>query len=464
MIAGGPDESVLEPRWGADGSLWFVSDRTDWWNLYRYTPGTDIATVVRIDAEIGVPPWQFGSARYAMLADGSVVFARPAPRIRRPRPPRSRRHGHRSGHAVLPGHGAARAAPTARVLVVAGSPTQEPGVHRIDSDRRRGRDAAPAARPRRRPRGSSRCPSTSAFPTDGGRTAHALFYPPAHPELDRAGGRAAAADRGDPRRPDGRGVAGVLDGRAVLDQPRVRRRRRQLRRLDGLRPRLPRGARRALGDRGRRRLPRRRPAPRPHRAGSTRSGSPSAAARRAGSPTLAALARDDTPFAAGADHFGVADLEALARDTHKFESRYLDRLVGPYPAARDVYVERSPIHHVDRLHPPADRAAGQRGRDRAARAERNDRRRAARAARSPSPTCSSRANSTASGARRTSAGRSTPSSPSTRRCWASTCPTARASSRWRSRTSEALPVAQLVKTGSRAHPRTLEVWARSALS
>src|SRR5262249_17764455 len=61
---------------------------------------------------------------------------------------------------------------------------------------------------------------------------------------------------------------------------------------------------------------------------------------------LACLAFRDT-FAAGADHFGVADLEALARDTHKFESRYLDTLVGPYPARRDLYVARSPIHHVD---------------------------------------------------------------------------------------------------------------------
>ena len=71
-----------------------------------------------------------------------------------------------------------------------------------------------------------------------------------------------------------------------------------------------------------------------------------------GYTTLAALARDDTPFAAGADHFGVADLEALARDTHKFESRYLDGLIGPYPDARDVYVARSPITHVDRLTRP----------------------------------------------------------------------------------------------------------------
>ena len=71
-----------------------------------------------------------------------------------------------------------------------------------------------------------------------------------------------------------------------------------------------------------------------------------------GYTTLAALARDDTPFAAGADHFGVADLEALARDTHKFESRYLDGLVGPYPEAREVYVERSPITHVERFASP----------------------------------------------------------------------------------------------------------------
>jgi dipeptidyl aminopeptidase/acylaminoacyl peptidase len=61
---------------------------------------------------------------------------------------------------------------------------------------------------------------------------------------------------------------------------------------------------------------------------------------------LAALAFRDT-FAAGGDHFGVADLEALATDTHKFESRYLDGLIGPYPEARDVYVERSPIHHLE---------------------------------------------------------------------------------------------------------------------
>jgi dipeptidyl aminopeptidase/acylaminoacyl peptidase len=64
-----------------------------------------------------------------------------------------------------------------------------------------------------------------------------------------------------------------------------------------------------------------------------------------GFTTLAALAQGDT-FAAGASHYGIADLEALAKDTHKFESRYLDRLIGPYPERRDLYVERSPITHL----------------------------------------------------------------------------------------------------------------------
>ena len=55
---------------------------------------------------------------------------------------------------------------------------------------------------------------------------------------------------------------------------------------------------------------------------------------------------------AGASYYGISDLEALARDTHKFESRYLDRLIGPYPDRADLYRARSPIHCVDRLSCP----------------------------------------------------------------------------------------------------------------
>ena len=70
-----------------------------------------------------------------------------------------------------------------------------------------------------------------------------------------------------------------------------------------------------------------------------------------GYTTLCALVFHDV-FAAGASFYGVADAEALAADTHKFESRYLDTLIGPYPEARDLYRERSPIHFAERLSCP----------------------------------------------------------------------------------------------------------------
>lgn len=77
LVAGGPDESVSEPCWQADGSLTFISDPTGWWNLYRWSPddGT-IESLVQIAADIGEPQWMLGLSRYALLADGRVVFAR----------------------------------------------------------------------------------------------------------------------------------------------------------------------------------------------------------------------------------------------------------------------------------------------------------------------------------------------------------------------------------------------------
>jgi dipeptidyl aminopeptidase/acylaminoacyl peptidase len=349
VIAGGPGESVTEPRWHPDGSLWFISDRSDWWNLYRFAPGADIATVVRMDAEIGVAPWVFGQARYAVLPDGSVVFAR-------------KRCGydglaHRSPDGTVTDLevpfsrvATVRAALDGTVVVVAGSPTQETGVHRVDVDfgvvetLRPPRDLGVDA-------GFVSVPEHVAFPSADGRTAYALFYPPAHPDLtgpegdlpplivEIHGGPTAAAEPvfstavqywtsrgfavvdvnyggstgyGRAFREELLGQWGVVD---VADCLAAARYLARMGRVDGARLTI--------------------------RGGSA-----------GGFTTLAALARDDTPFAAGADHFGVADLEALARDTHKFESRYLDRLVGPYPEARNVYVERSPIHHVDRLNRP----------------------------------------------------------------------------------------------------------------
>jgi dipeptidyl aminopeptidase/acylaminoacyl peptidase len=353
VVAGGPGESVLEPRWEPDGSLLFLSDRTDWWNLYRWTPGTDISPVVRLDAEIGEPAWAFGSARYAVLDDGRVVYAR-------------RRDGS-DGLAVREVDGelvdlevdfsaisAVRAAGPGAVVVIAGSPTAEPGVHRVDV-------TTSDVETLRAPRDLGLDPAGISVPehiqfgsVDGAgapRQAHAQFYPPASavacgpvdelpPLLVQIhGGPTAAAvpvlnlgvqywtsrgfavvdvdyggstGYGRTYREQLSGEWGVID---VGDCLAAARWLAEQGRVDGNRLCI--------------------------RGGSA-----------GGFTTLAALARDDTPFAAGADHFGVADLEALAAETHKFESRYLDRLVGPYPDTRDVYVERSPIHHVERFTRP----------------------------------------------------------------------------------------------------------------
>ena len=70
-----------------------------------------------------------------------------------------------------------------------------------------------------------------------------------------------------------------------------------------------------------------------------------------GFTVLMCLAVSDV-FAAGADYYGVADVEALALETHKFETRYLDGLIAPYPEGRDVYIERSPLTHLDSLSSP----------------------------------------------------------------------------------------------------------------
>jgi dipeptidyl aminopeptidase/acylaminoacyl peptidase len=196
-------------------------------------------------------------------------------------------------------------------------------------------------------------PEAIDFATSGGRTAHALFYPPANPET--AGPGAGKGDRppllvfihGGPTgaaRPmlqlgvqywtsRGFAVADVNYGGSTGYG------RAYLRQLDGnwgvtdLDDCV--AAARWLADQGR---------VDPERL-AIRGGS------AGGYTTLAALAFRGA-FEAGASHFGVADLEALATETHKFESRYLDGLIGPYPERRDLYVERSPIHHIDGIDRP----------------------------------------------------------------------------------------------------------------
>jgi dipeptidyl aminopeptidase/acylaminoacyl peptidase len=359
----GDGECVFQPRWHRDGSLWFVSDRTGWGNLYRWVPdegGGEVEPRVQMDAEIGVPQWVFGQSRYAFLDDGRVVFAYQSDGL-----------DHLAVEAPNGSAGDLDVPYTAiasvesqgdGVVFIGASAVAEPAVVRVPllpAGDEPGGAKAGAPEVLRPPRDLGLDPSWFSvpeaidFPTSGGRTAHALFYPPTNPETSGPG--AGDGDRppllvfihGGPTgaaRPmlqlgiqywTSRGFA-VVDvnyggstgyGRAYLRQ------------LDGNWGAIDLddcvAAARWLADQGR--------------------VDPDGLAIRGGSAggytTLAALAFRDA-FAAGASHFGVADLEALATETHKFESRYLDGLIGPYPERRDLYVERSPIHHVDGIDRP----------------------------------------------------------------------------------------------------------------
>ena len=235
-----------------------------------------------------------------------------------------------------------------RVVLVGASATAEPTVVSLDVD---AAGAVTATQVLRAPRalgvdaGWFSVPEPISFPSSGGRTAHALFYPPTNPDATAESGELPpllVLIHGGPTsaaRPTlqletqywtSRGFA-VVDVNYGGSTGYGRNYRNQLRSrwgivdLDDCE-----AAARWLGQQGRvdsARL-------------CIRGGS------AGGYTTLAALAFRDT-FAAGASHYGVADLEALATETHKFESRYLDGLIGPYPARRDLYLERSPIHHVD---------------------------------------------------------------------------------------------------------------------
>jgi dipeptidyl aminopeptidase/acylaminoacyl peptidase len=348
LAAGGVDESVFQPEWGPDGALWFVSDRSGWWNLYRWRPDTRVVEpMVEIDADIGVPQWWFTLTRYTFLAAGRVVFAYSRhgfDRLAVREPDGSVRDLH-VPHTVV----SRVAAHGSTAIYVGGSPTTEPEVVALDVDRAVSQVLRPARDVGLHHSWFSE-PESLTFPTEGGAVAYGLFHPPTNPEWQGPaegrppllvlvhGGPTAAAramldlgvqywtSRGFAvAEVNYRGSTGY--GRAFRDALAGTW---GLADVDDCV-----AAARWLVDRGR--VDRQRLCIRGASAG--------------GFTTMAALAFRDV-FSAGASHFGVADLEALAKETHKFESRYLDWLVAPYPDGRDRYTERSPIHHVDGIDCP----------------------------------------------------------------------------------------------------------------
>jgi dipeptidyl aminopeptidase/acylaminoacyl peptidase len=347
LVAGGRDESVVDPAWTPDGTLHFVSDRTGWWNLYR--AGADgVRALCPADAEFARPPWVLGLSHHCILEDGTVLctFSRSGVwRLGRCDP----RTG-RLGPLDTPYTEIAflRAAPGGAVFVGA-SPFAPPAIVRLDTRRAAWTEIRSPTEGALDPAFVS-VPEAFACPSAGGRVTHGLHYRPANRDYTApAGSRppcivrvhggptASASAALDPAIQfwTSRGFA-VLDVDYAGSSGHGRAYRRLLYGAWGVADveDCVAAARFAVtkgwADPGRLIV-----------RGSSAGGF----------TVLCALAFHDV-FAAGASYYGIGDLEALRRETHKFESHYDQSLIGPYPERRDLYLARSPLHAADAIRRP----------------------------------------------------------------------------------------------------------------
>jgi dipeptidyl aminopeptidase/acylaminoacyl peptidase len=347
-IAGGPEESIFQPEWSPTGELHFVSDRTGWWNLYRQR-GDTIEALAPMDAEFGTPQWVFDMSTYAFLADGRIacIFSQ---------------DGFDHLAFITPGQplqiadlpytafGRRLRAEGNTLVFAAASPTEALAVVRMDAVSGAREVLRRSLEDEVDPNYVS-VPRAIAFPTEGGAaTAYALYYPPANADQVGPSGERPpliVESHGGPTSMTqaqlkleiqywtsrGFGVVDVNYGGSSGFSRAYRERLKGKWGIVDVEDCI--SAARYLAERGEvdgKRL-------------AIRGGS------AGGYTTLCALVFHDD-FAAGASYYGVADCEALATDTHKFESRYLDGLIGPYPEAKHMYDARSPIHFADQLSCP----------------------------------------------------------------------------------------------------------------
>ena len=345
LVAGGPEESISQPRWAPEGTLWFVSDRTGWWNLYRDGGNRPVH---EMEAEFSGPDWVFGQSTYCFADDGRVVatwWRDAIAHLGALDPASGKLDEWRTPFTAV---GSLRAYRDG-VVAVAASATEEPVVVVLD---RAGAVTDLVRRSRPAPVDPAYLSAAQPieFSSKGSHVAHALYYAPVNGDVSGPdgelpplivmshGGPTAAASPalnlstqfwtslgfavvdvnyggstgyGRAYRQRLQGQWGVVD---VDDCVNAARHLAHLGQVDGERLLI--------------------------RGGSA-----------GGYTTLCALVFTED-FAAGASYYGVADAEALAAETHKFESRYLDGLIGPYPEAKELYGERSPIHFADRLSAP----------------------------------------------------------------------------------------------------------------
>jgi dipeptidyl aminopeptidase/acylaminoacyl peptidase len=346
-IAGGKDESVFQPEWSAAGELYFVSDRSNWWNLHRHRNG-QIEALHPKNAEFGQAQWIFGMSTYGFDENDNIVC--------------TYLQNGRSNVALLDtrsGKFDAIAIPLQAITsfkvghgfaaMTGGAPNMPDSVVKLDLQSR-------TLQVLRSSTGHAvdeaylSIPEAIEFPTEGGLTSHAFLYRPRNPDFH------GPSDARPPLLVFNHGGPTAMTtatlnlsiqywtsrGFAVVDinyggSSGFGRAYRQ--RLNGnwgvVDVDDSVNAARYLVQRGE--VDEQKLAIRGGSAG--------------GYTTLSALTFRDY-FKAGASYYGIGDLTLLASDTHKFESRYLDSMVGPYPAQKQLYLDRSPINFTDKLSSP----------------------------------------------------------------------------------------------------------------
>lgn len=347
-ISGGPTASVFQPEWSPDGVLHFVAESSGWWNLYRWSRD-GIKALHPMEAEFGLPQWVFGMSTYDFASADKILCCYSQSGTwhlawletieAKLRPIES---SYTDISDVRMGKGFA--------VFMAGSPTEPIAVVRMDVESGQMEPLKQAFEVEADPAYFS-IPESISFPTEDGREAHAIYYPPRNKDFVPPQGERPpllVMSHGGPTSATGTSLRYVVQywtsrGIAVLDVNyggSTGYGREYRKRLNGNWGIVDVAdccngalhlANKGLVDRKRLAI----------RGGSA-----------GGYTTLACLTFRNEVFKAGASHYGLSELEIFVKDTHKFESRYLYSMIGPYPERKDLYFERSPIHFIQNISAP----------------------------------------------------------------------------------------------------------------
>jgi len=347
-VAGGERESIFQPTWSPDGVLYFVSDRTNWWNLYRWQ-GQEVEPVVQLPAELGTPSWLFGMSTYAFESERRIVCQVRSNGLGRLLTVDPQDEHLQNVDTPYTAFGPFIQAGAGKAFTIAGSPTEMPALiavdlktGRVDVIRRSGEVAVAP--------GYLSIPETIEFPTEGGVTAHGFFYPPVNPDYQAPAGERPPLIVYVHGGPTG-SVSNALDlgdqfwtsrgfGYLVVNYGGSAGYGRDYRqRLNGQWGVVDvndsvNAARYVVGR------------------GLADGNRVAITGGSAGGYTVLRALTSTHFFKAGASHYGISDLEVFHTDTHKFESMYDQGLIGHWPEERHIYRERSAIHFLDRITAP----------------------------------------------------------------------------------------------------------------